>query len=74
MTQEPLSEAVRRVARSLSLVDDEGALIGLDSLTIVELVDALEHETALSIPPVGLTPKNFASLETLTAYLETLRP
>ena len=60
------------VARSLNLLDSNGELVTLDSLTIVDYVTELEDVTTLEIPTDRLVPDVFASLRGVVAMLESV--
>lgn len=52
------------------LADDELLVSGLlDSLAIVQLVEFIEGEFEVSVPPEDLRVENFASVDTIVAYL-----
>ena len=46
----------------------------LDSLAVIQLVDFLETEYDVTIPPEDVTLDNFATLELIDAYLTTRSP
>ena len=45
----------------------------LDSFALPDLVAKLETEFGISIPDADLRPRNFASVQTIQAYLEKKR-
>ncbi len=45
----------------------------VDSLAMVSLVNFVEEETGLDIPPEDVTLDNFISIEAIDAYLQRLR-
>lgn len=59
-------------ARELNLLDANGELVALDSLTSVDFVVALEQRTKLEIPTSRLRPSTLASVRAVAAMLETL--
>jgi acyl carrier protein len=65
-------DVVIRVTRRLNLIDEQGKLVALDSLSVMEVVDGLELETGLSIPPEAVRADHFASIESIAALLESL--
>jgi len=65
-------ELVRQTARSLDLLDEHGRLVRLDSLSIMDLLAALENATRLMIPTASLRQESFESLETIAQLLDKL--
>lgn len=52
--------------------DDDLLLSGLlDSLSVIRLVQHLENEFAVRVPPEEIVIEHFTSVDTITAYLET---
>jgi hypothetical protein len=56
----------------MALVDDSGKLTQLDSLTILDLVIALEEDANLHIPVENLRAEMFASTDALVAMIDSL--
>lgn len=54
--------------------DDQDLLLSetLDSLSVTRLVQHLESELGVTIPPEDVTLENFQSLNAIHAYLKTL--
>jgi acyl carrier protein len=46
----------------------------LDSLSLLRLVVFLEEQFAITLGDADLLPENFASVDTICAYLRTLEP
>lgn len=65
-------DTVRATARELGLLDKEGALAPLDSLSIVDLLTGLDESTGISVPTKALRPEAFASIESVAALLAEL--
>jgi acyl carrier protein len=63
---------VRNAASSLNLLDNKGCLVALDSLGTIELINLLEKEAKVEIPPGSLRQENFKTLETVAAMMEDL--
>lgn len=54
--------------------DDDLLLTGtLDSLGVARLVQHIESETGMTVPPEDVTLENFRSLTQITAYVRTRR-
>jgi acyl carrier protein len=66
------ADTVRDVARSLSLLNPDGTLARMDSLSAVDLVVALEDTTKVSIPAHDLRTETFESVESIAALLQGL--
>lgn len=60
----------RTVAKQLMLLGQDGNLIMLDSLMIIDYVTQLEKETGLSIPTADLREQSFSSLAAVAQVLE----
>jgi acyl carrier protein len=67
-----LRETVVRVAKSIDLIDSKGALLRLDSLSIVDLAVALEEETGVAIPIANIREETFESIDSVTQMLDGL--
>ncbi len=65
-------EHATAAARELNLLDADGQLVPLDSLTSVDFVVALEQRTNLEIPSSRLQPAALASVRAVADMLETL--
>lgn len=65
----PHKDLVASVARTLKLVDSEGKLVVLDSLSLLDLVSELENETGLEIPTSELRVDTFSSIDNIAALL-----
>jgi acyl carrier protein len=61
---------VREVAQKLELLEPDGHLRPLDSLSIIDLVIELEKEGNFEIPVSLLRDEMFASIEALAAVLD----
>ena len=64
-------ESVVAAARELGFIDPAGKLVPLDSLMIVDLIIALEDKTGVEVPADAVSEQTFASIETITAMLES---
>ena len=67
-------QTVNQAAKTLNLVDHNGKLIALDSLSVLDLVNELERVTQLSIPTNELRPEAFATFETVAELLDRVTP
>ena len=65
-------EIVRDTAESLGLLDENGVLVRLSSLAVMDLVVALEQAAGLTIPTASLRQESFASLATIAGLLDKL--
>ena len=63
------AEVVQVEARKLSLLTPDGELTTLDSLSIVDLLDALELATGLSVPLEEITTAAFANTQSVAELL-----
>ena len=66
------AEVVRGAAKTLGLLDEQGALKPLDSLAMVDLVQELETLSKLSIPSASMRVDTFTSLESIGEMLEEI--
>jgi acyl carrier protein len=62
--------AVQKTVRELGFEANDGTLVSLDSLMIVELVMALERETGLEIPIED--DETFVSIDSVATMLSQL--
>jgi acyl carrier protein len=53
-------------------VDDEAPL-ALDSLTLVQLVEAIEDHFGIRVAPLDVVPARFGSIEAIARYVESRR-
>jgi acyl carrier protein len=65
-------ELVRETAAVLGLLDEQGRLVRLESLSIMDLLNALEDATRLTIPTGTLRQESFETLETVAQLLDNL--
>ena len=63
---------VREVATSMQLVDEEGRLRKLDSLTAIELISDIETRSGVDTSSVELSAETFASIESVARALSAL--
>jgi len=68
-----VAEVVREVAGSFNLLDGSGQLLPLDSLTLIDLLVALEQRFEIQIPPEIISVDAFASVASLTGLVERAR-
>ncbi len=66
-------ERVRRVLHKMHLVDTNGKLKQFDSMALIDLVVELENQFSLSIPQDRLQTDHFASVESLTRFMQDVR-
>ena len=57
-------------ARALHLLDDNSALVPVDSLGMIDLVAELERRGKVRIPSAFLTDSAFKSIDAIVAMLE----
>jgi acyl carrier protein len=67
-------EIVHDAAKSLRLLDSEGRLVRLDSLSILRFISAIESSSDIRIPTAKLRPEVFQSVETVARMLQDLAP
>jgi acyl carrier protein len=60
---------VKQVAGELNLIDDQGKVLPLDSLSMIDLVIALESSAGIAIPATSLRPEAFASVESIAELM-----
>jgi acyl carrier protein len=65
-------ETVTAAAKTLSLLDSEGRLVKIDSMTIIDFVVELEERTRLEIPPSKMTNDSFKTIESVAELLTLL--
>lgn len=72
--KDTLEQTLRQLMTRLlgELPDEQGAL-GLDSFTLIELLEAIERELDVQIKAHELTPERFDSFESIAAFLATKR-
>jgi acyl carrier protein len=65
-----VSDDVRRIVAELADAppEDSGAL-DVDSLTLVQIVEALEERFAIRISAREVVPENFASIAAIAAFI-----
>ena len=66
-------QAVTEAASTLKLLKDDGTLVGLDSLTLMDFIVELENTTQLTIPTKEIRNDAFASVESVVALLERVK-
>ena len=68
------AEQVRTLLAALAEVpgDDEAAL-ALDSLTLVQLVEAVEDHFGIRVAPLDVVPARFGSIGAIARYVESRR-
>ena len=66
------SAAVKDAAEKLNLLDPDGQLVELDSLTVLDLVGELERSTQLSIPTTDMRVEHFSSIDTVASLLAAI--
>ena len=66
------SAAVKHAAEKLNLLDPDGQLVELDSLTVLDLVGELERSTQLSIPTTDMRVEHFSSIDTVASLLAAI--
>jgi acyl carrier protein len=67
-------DTIRAAAQTLNLLDDQGKLVPLDSLSVLDLVNEIERVTQISIPTSELQAEAFQTLESVSALLQKLKP
>lgn len=69
-----VAQVVREVADSLSLLAADGQLLPVDSLTLVDMLVALEQRLDIQIPPEIISIESFASIASVVAMVERATP
>lgn len=72
MASKDWAEIVRTAARGLGLLDENGALVQMDSLVLIDFVVELERLAELDIPGDALRADTFASVDSVAAMLSSL--
>jgi acyl carrier protein len=72
-----MDQAVRiagviEAARGLDLLDDNGGLKPLDSLSVLDMVLELERVMSIKISSHSINIEHFESIESISAWLEEL--
>jgi hypothetical protein len=65
-------DRIRQVAEREGALTAAGVLKPLDSLAIVDMIVAIEQEFGITIPTVDLTPQTFTSVESVSAFVESV--
>lgn len=71
----PMNDYVKTVtdaATSLKLLDAEGKLIPLDSLSVLDLITEIETLTQITIPTADIRADIFESVESVASLLTRL--
>ncbi|MCR9160302.1 MAG: acyl carrier protein [Nannocystaceae bacterium] len=69
--QDLLSYITKELAPGKADIDSEASLQGvIDSTAVMELVVWIEGEHGFDVEIDDITPENFGSVKTLTAYIE----
>ena len=63
---------VRDAVKELGFLDEGGQLMPLDSISVVQLVTALEQSFGVEFPIPELRPENFDSIETIAELARSL--
>ena len=63
-------QVVTEAAKALEMLDEDGALIQLDSVSVMELIAELEHTTKVSIPASEMRAESFQSIEAIALMLQ----
>ncbi len=53
--------------------DDDLVMSGIDSLGFLRLIDFIEHEYGVRVPPGEVTIEHFGTIESIAVYLERLQ-
>lgn len=67
------TSTIHEVAAALNLIDGNGKLKPLDSLTIMDLVVGLEDKIGFEIPTLELRADTFESIESIAEMLTEVR-
>lgn len=65
-------EIVREIAVKLAMLDPDGNLLEMDSLTVLDFVTELESRTSKTIPATHVRRTSFESIQSIVAMLEQL--
>ena len=61
---------VTQAVIELGYMDPRGQLQPLDSVSVIDLVTALEQASGLQFPMPDLRPEHFESLQSVSAFME----
>jgi acyl carrier protein len=64
-----IAPRVQKLVASLADCDGDDKPLELDSLTLVQLVEALEEEFDLRVRPSEVVPENFGSVAAMIAFV-----
>lgn len=73
MVSQNWTEIVRTAAGGLGLLDENGALVSMDSLVLIDFVVELERLAEMDIPGDALRADMFESVDTVAAMLASLK-
>ena len=71
---EKWNRGVTEAARELDLLDANGVLKPLDSLSVLDMVLELERVTSIQIPSQSIEIEHFETIESICAWLDQLSP
>lgn len=72
--QDTLKDTLRQLmTERLGALPDEQGSLGLDSFTLIELLEAIEQTLDIEIKAHELTPERFDSFESIALFLATKR-
>jgi len=64
---------VREIATQLSLLEADGTLMEMDSLTVLDFVTEIERRIGKTVPTIHIRRSNFESVAAITALLRELK-
>ena len=62
----------RDIALHLAVLDHDGSLQEMDSLTVLDFVTEIENRTGKTVPTTQIRRTNFESLQAIAALIQTL--
>jgi acyl carrier protein len=65
-------DIVRGIASKLNVLDGDGQLMELDSLTVLDFVTEIEDSTGKTVPTTQIRRATFESLATIIALVDRL--
>ena len=64
---------VREIATQLALLEADGSLVEMDSLTVLDFVTEIERRTGKTVPTIHIRRSNFESVAAITTLLRELK-
>lgn len=64
---------VREIATQLALLEADGSLMEMDSLTVLDFVTEIERRIGKTVPTIHIRRSNFESVAAISALLRELK-